>query len=85
MAQARSWSCEACGGGGNISHVRAGALRIIRRLRSENSIAWRVRLQPAVADFLQEQFAEIWAGAPKKVDWEADPQVPASEPVYENL
>ena len=85
MAQARSWSCEACGGGGNISHVRAGALRIIRRLRSENSIAWRVRLQPAVADFLQEQFAEIWAGAPKKVDWEADPQVPASEPVFEKL
>jgi ribonuclease E len=85
MAQARDWSCKECGGGGNTSHVRAGALRVIRRLRAESSKTWKVRLQPAVAGHLEQEFPGIWKGEGQGVQWQSDPQVPAGEPVMEEL
>lgn len=72
--------CRGCGGSGHVAHHHAGALRALRRMRSEpQAQAFRIRAQPGTCAALRG----VLAGEPRPVTLVEDSQVSASDPVVQ--
>lgn len=84
-AKASEAMCRGCGGSGNIVHHRAGALRVLRRLRSlENPSRVRLRAQPGLLLEMRQHRALV-QGLGHQLETVDDLQVPANDPVIEFL
>ncbi len=83
LARARESMCRGCGGSGSIAHHRAGALRILRRLRAISTPCYfRIRVHPGVLRQWQ-RLREAQADLPHQVELREDPQVSSGDPVFE--
>lgn len=77
--------CRGCGGSGNVAHHKAGALRILRKLRAmEMPSKLRVRAQPGVVQQWKRLHQPL-AGLDHKVEMVEDSQVSSGDSVIEHL
>jgi ribonuclease E len=77
--------CRGCGGSGNIAHHKAGALRILRKLRAtELPSKMRVRAQPGVVQQWKRLHKPL-EGFEHQVELVEDLQVPSGDSVIEHL
>ncbi len=84
-ARASEAMCRGCGGSGNVAHHRAGALRVLRRLRAlEGPSRLKLRAQPGLVHELRHH-REALEALGHRLDTVEDYQVPAGDPVLELL
>jgi len=77
--------CRGCGGSGNVAHHKAGALRILRKLRAmEMPSKLRVRAQPGVVQQWKRMHQPL-AGLDHQVEMVEDSQVSSGDSVIEHL
>ncbi|MDA0666643.1 MAG: Rne/Rng family ribonuclease [Planctomycetota bacterium] len=77
--------CRGCGGSGNIAHHKAGALRILRKLRAmEMPSKMRVRAQPGVVQQWKRLHKPL-EGLEHQVELVEDSQVSSGDSVIEHL
>lgn len=77
--------CRGCGGSGNVVHHRAGAMRVLRRLRAlEGPSRVHLRAQPGLLLELR-QYQAVVDALGHQLETTGDLQVPASDPVFELL
>lgn len=84
-ARASESMCRGCGGSGNTAHHKAGALRILRRLRAlEQPSRVRIRAQPGVVHHWKHLSGSM-EGLNHNLELVEDPQVPSGDSVVEPL
>ncbi|MFK5955263.1 MAG: Rne/Rng family ribonuclease [Planctomycetota bacterium] len=77
--------CRGCGGSGNVAHHKAGALRILRKLRAMQSPSQlRVRAQPGVVQQWKRLHQPL-QGLHHSVEMVEDAQVSSGDSVIEHL
>jgi len=82
-AKASEAMCRGCGGSGNVVHHRAGAMMVLRRLRSlEGPSRVHLRAQPGTLQEVRHHRSAIEALG-HQLETSEDFQVPASDPVLE--
>ncbi|MDA1260628.1 MAG: Rne/Rng family ribonuclease [Planctomycetota bacterium] len=76
--------CRGCGGSGHVAHHHAGALRALRRMRSETAAqSFRVRAQPGTCLVLRGALGEALRSLGCPVELVDDLQVAAGDPVVQ--
>lgn len=86
LPRTTEWLCRHCGGTGTTAQHRAGAMRVLRRLRAAGPGArGRLRAHPGVLEVLAEHHAPVLAELGGRLEQVADPQVPPGEPVLDGM